>query len=108
MLQSKAKEDLATYYVAHPQDSKQVAKVAMKSVVQQLGICDRIELSLIVGDVRYSDGVVWNLGTAKMDVHELKSAGVTQNLLPRRLHEPEMKPEIHHLFVRNVRESGVM
>ena len=97
--------DVATYIPAKAQDGKHSVSTSAKYLLQHIGQHERLELSLIVGDPRFAEGVVWNLGTLKMDLTILKDSGIQHPSLPRRLHEQKPKPEIHHLFVRTLDSS---
>lgn len=91
--------DMAFYLVARDNGGKFTVKTGAKQIVQQLGYRDRIDLSLMIGDPRFAEGIVWNLGTLKLDTATFKELDIEQPNLPRRLYEPILKPEIHHLFV---------
>ena len=97
--------DVAAYIPAKAQDGKHSISTSAKYLLQQIGQHERLELSLIVGDPRFAEGVVWNLGTLKMDPNILKDSGIQHPPLPRRLHEQKTKPEIHHIFVRTLDSS---
>lgn len=105
MFQSKV-IDVATYIVAHAKEGKLMASTDVKYLLQQLGGQTLVELTLIVGDPRFPDGIVWNLGTLKMDPALLKDSATAEPMLPRRLHESQLKPEIQHLFVHAPYTNG--
>ena len=100
MFQSKA-IDVAAYIVARSKDGKLSATTDAKHLLQELGGQERVELSVIVGDARFEEGILWNLGTIRLDVSLLKDTSTTDLPLPRRLHDNELKPEIKHLFVHS-------